>query len=84
MDRHEQALLHFQLTVLLSLAGRGADEIQRHSVAAMGLLEKLADEHEAADQPERPSMSTASISRWVAPPRSFENIAEGLSAACAC
>jgi len=74
---YEQALTHFQLTVLLSLAGRGADEIQRHSVAAQSLLEQLADEHEAADQPERAiDVYCVYIALGRATAR-FENIAEG-------
>lgn len=74
---YEQALVHFQLAVLLRIAGGSSADIQRHAVAAQSLLEQLADEYEAANQPERAiDVYCVYIALGRATAR-FENIAEG-------
>jgi tetratricopeptide (TPR) repeat protein len=74
---YEQALVHFQLAVLLTMAGGSSTDILRHAVAAQTLLEQLADEHEATEQPERAiDVYCVYIALGRATAR-FENIAEG-------
>ena len=86
---YERALVHYQLAVLLRIDfepdsdlfvlrdSRNTPEVHRHSVAAQGILEPLADDFEAQEQPERAiDVYCILIALGRALDR-FENVAEG-------
>lgn len=86
---YERALVHYQLSVLL-MFGYDADsdlfvlrdyrntpEVHRHSVAAQGILEQLADDFEAQEQPERAIDVYCILIALGRALGRFENVAEG-------
>ena len=86
---YEQALVHYQLAVALSIdydaqedvvVYRGRDNaaaIHRHAVAAQGILEQLADDFEAQGQPERAIDAYCILIALGRVLGRFEHIAEG-------